>query len=292
MMKDYYQLLGVAKNATPTDIAKAYRIQALRHHPDINGGKGDRMRELNEAYATLSDPAQRMIYDLKVLPFNGFPGPASLSRWFNPHRRNHRSAMLMNRKAGLRHIPLLIEALAKGDPETCFAIKDLLVCYGSQAAAYLQAYLTHTKERVRYFVLLALNEMGCWPPERRLVGLLQDPSWKIRIEVIHALSASRGPRAILHLKQLMTDEVMSVRLSVIEALEDLGGALAAEVICAGLIDKEARVRKEAATALGHLGQVESIRHLRQILNDTNPYVCRAARQAIRRLRIQKKYYST
>ncbi|MBW2092499.1 MAG: DnaJ domain-containing protein, partial [Deltaproteobacteria bacterium] len=256
-MKDYYQLLGVAQNATAHDISKAYHVQALRHHPDTSGENGERMREINEAYAVLSDPARRMIYDTQILGFTGLAELNSLSSGcFNPHRKNHLKAMLMNRKAGLRHMPFLMEAIAQGDPETCFAIKTLLVCYGRLAAVYLQAYLCHSQERVRYFALLAINEIEYWPPENRLVSLLRDSSARIRIEVIHALAASKAQGAIPYLKKIMSDEVMSVRLSVIEALKTLGGALAAEAICTGLQDNEARVRKEAATALGHLGQLE------------------------------------
>ena len=61
-MKDYYQILGVPKNASEDDIKRAFRRQAMQHHPD-RGGDQNRFQEINEAYATLSDPQRRAEYD-------------------------------------------------------------------------------------------------------------------------------------------------------------------------------------------------------------------------------------
>ena len=66
-MKDYYKVLGVNKNATPEDIKKAYRQLALKYHPDRNKGDKEaeeRFKEINEAYAVLSDQEKRRQYDM------------------------------------------------------------------------------------------------------------------------------------------------------------------------------------------------------------------------------------
>ncbi|MBC7981896.1 DnaJ domain-containing protein [Candidatus Parcubacteria bacterium] len=63
MNKDYYKTLGVDKNASSEEIKKAFRKLALEHHPDKNGGKDDRFKEINEAYSTLSDKSKREQYD-------------------------------------------------------------------------------------------------------------------------------------------------------------------------------------------------------------------------------------
>ncbi len=71
MGKDYYDVLGVKKNASQDDIKKAYRELAMRYHPDRNMDKGaeekakveERFKEVNEAYAVLSDPGKRQSYD-------------------------------------------------------------------------------------------------------------------------------------------------------------------------------------------------------------------------------------
>jgi len=64
--KDYYELLGVGRNATDDEIKKAYRKMAKKHHPDANLGDasaGDRFKEIGEAYEVLSDANKRRTYD-------------------------------------------------------------------------------------------------------------------------------------------------------------------------------------------------------------------------------------
>ena len=63
--RDYYEVLGVPRGASAEDIQRAYRTLARRYHPDINKEPGaeDRFKEINEAYAVLSDPKSRARYD-------------------------------------------------------------------------------------------------------------------------------------------------------------------------------------------------------------------------------------
>ena len=60
---DYYELLGVSKNASEEDIKKAYRKLAHQHHPDKSGGDEKKFKEINEAYQVLSSPEKRAQYD-------------------------------------------------------------------------------------------------------------------------------------------------------------------------------------------------------------------------------------
>ena len=59
--KDYYQILGVEKNASEKEIKKAFRRLARKHHPDVNPDDAraeERFKEINEAYEVLSDLAE------------------------------------------------------------------------------------------------------------------------------------------------------------------------------------------------------------------------------------------
>jgi molecular chaperone DnaJ len=81
--KDYYQVLGVAKNATQAEIKKVYRKLAQQHHPDANQGNKDseeRFKEISAAYDVVGDPEKRKQYDevrdmaASGVGGGGFPG--------------------------------------------------------------------------------------------------------------------------------------------------------------------------------------------------------------------------
>src|SRR5246127_403818 len=64
--KDYYETLGVKKNASTEDIRKAFRKLARKYHPDVNPGDKaaeEKFKAISEANDVLSDPKKRKIYD-------------------------------------------------------------------------------------------------------------------------------------------------------------------------------------------------------------------------------------
>ncbi|MFJ5699311.1 DnaJ C-terminal domain-containing protein [Arthrobacter sp. NPDC093139] len=64
--KDFYKILGIAKDASDADIKKAYRKLARQYHPDTNSGDAaseKRFKDISEAYSVLSDPEERQQYD-------------------------------------------------------------------------------------------------------------------------------------------------------------------------------------------------------------------------------------
>jgi DnaJ-class molecular chaperone len=63
--RDYYDILGVSKNASKDEIRKAYRKKALEWHPDRNKSTNanDKFKEINEAYEVLSNPRKKQTYD-------------------------------------------------------------------------------------------------------------------------------------------------------------------------------------------------------------------------------------
>src|SRR4051812_25496086 len=66
MVRDYYETLGVQREASEEEIKRAFRKLAMEHHPDRNGGCTDaeaKFKELNEAYSVLCDANKRAAYD-------------------------------------------------------------------------------------------------------------------------------------------------------------------------------------------------------------------------------------
>lgn len=83
MSKNYYDILGVDKNATEDEIKFAYRKLASKYHPDVSHDEyaNQKMAEINEAYSVLKDPIKRANYDQygsnQDIRYNYNPNPNS-----------------------------------------------------------------------------------------------------------------------------------------------------------------------------------------------------------------------
>ena len=73
---DYYERLGVSRNASQEELKKAYKKASMQHHPD-RGGDESKFKEINEAYSTLKDPQKRQEYDN--------PQPQGFAQGFGPN---------------------------------------------------------------------------------------------------------------------------------------------------------------------------------------------------------------
>jgi DnaJ-class molecular chaperone len=78
MAKDYYETLGINRDASKEDIKKAFRKLAHQYHPDKKGGSAEKFKEVNEAYSVLSDDKKRAEYNAYGRVFSDAPsGPGA-----------------------------------------------------------------------------------------------------------------------------------------------------------------------------------------------------------------------
>jgi hypothetical protein len=130
-MKDYYSLLGVRRNASPAEIKRAYRLLAVRYHPDKNPDPevAELFKEITEAYNVLSDSQAKMMYDLK------WSAPFAEPVAQEPQRR-HRDPRYRPRPAGVKVVSQqqrLREAMQKIIPFVSW------ICWASVAVPLLLA---------------------------------------------------------------------------------------------------------------------------------------------------------
>ncbi len=116
--RDYYEVLGVSRNATNDELKKAYRKLALKYHPDKNPGDKNaeqRFKEAANAYDVLSDPKKREMYDLRGnaglddMGFHGFESSADIFSNFGDifgdifGKQTHRDRTGPQKGSDLRH---------------------------------------------------------------------------------------------------------------------------------------------------------------------------------------------
>lgn len=110
-MKDYYQILGVARTASADEIKRAYRRLASQYHPD-KGGDKERFQEIQEAYAVLGDDSKRQEYNNPRPQFRGMPGGFNMDEIFNMFGVNMRQGRQTPRIA----LWVSLEDAARGGP--------------------------------------------------------------------------------------------------------------------------------------------------------------------------------
>ena len=97
--RDFYETLGVSRDAKPEDIQRAYRKLARTYHPDVNKDPAaeERFKDISEAYDVLSDPETRRRYDAFGEDFRRVPDDVDPETW------NRQRA---SRPSGRAHLPV------------------------------------------------------------------------------------------------------------------------------------------------------------------------------------------
>src|ERR1700758_1753984 len=92
--RDFYQILGVPREASQEDIQRAYRRLARTNHPDVNKDPAaeERFKNVSEAYSVLSDPATRRRYDAFGPDFRQVPEDVDPEAWRRSRARTGASA--------------------------------------------------------------------------------------------------------------------------------------------------------------------------------------------------------
>jgi len=76
---DFYKVLSLEREASPSEIKKAYRKAAKKYHPDTSSRDGEKFKQVQEAYETLSDPEKKNIYDQGLSPKESSTPPSEKS---------------------------------------------------------------------------------------------------------------------------------------------------------------------------------------------------------------------
>jgi molecular chaperone DnaJ len=142
--RDYYEILGIDRNANESELKKAYRQQAIKHHPDKNAGDKqaeEKFKEAAEAYEVLRDPRKRQIYDqyghqgLEGAGFSGFSGFEDIFDSFGGifedffgFRSGTRTRNRRQRGTDLRHDLTLSFIEAAFGKETEIEIEKMITC--------------------------------------------------------------------------------------------------------------------------------------------------------------------
>lgn len=119
---NYYEILGVDRNATAKEIKKAYRQLAKKWHPDLNRDNvevaGKKMREINVAYDTLSNEVSRIDYDKKLDAEAAKSTGAKKSRQETPKTSQKKSAAPSSGKVDFGGINSSFESFFGFNPKT------------------------------------------------------------------------------------------------------------------------------------------------------------------------------
>jgi curved DNA-binding protein CbpA len=178
--KDYYEVLGIERDATPDEIDRVFRTRAREHHPD-RGGSEEEMKSLNEAYEVLSDPETRDAYDAETVSDRTYYIPNPVFDADNPAKGGTLSIEVANPELG----GLLMAAAA------CFGLGlPFLVLIEMQWVIFLWPLRLLTIGALGLGVFLAHSALRLWSQTKSASGQPAGPRWLY--EILFWIGAALG----------------------------------------------------------------------------------------------------
>jgi len=145
MMRDYYEILGVSRNATEKELKEAYRRLVRKYHPDLNPNNREEaekiFREINEAYEVLSDPEKRKLYDKYGHNWKNF---SQFKDYENIYQRYNKGGQYSYRSKAAQDLEEILNEIfgrSKSSPfEFFFDLSDVFNKSGGSKRTYSYSY--------------------------------------------------------------------------------------------------------------------------------------------------------
>lgn len=144
-MRDYYEILGVSRNATEKELKEAYRKLVRKYHPDLNPNNREQaekiFREINEAYEVLSDPEKRKLYDKYGHNWKNF---SQFKDYENIYQQYNKGSQYSNRSRAAQDLEEILNEIfgrSKSSPfEFFFDLSDAFSKASGSRKSYSYSY--------------------------------------------------------------------------------------------------------------------------------------------------------
>lgn len=164
MMRDYYEILGVPRNATEKELKEAYRRLVRKYHPDLNPNNREEaekiFREINEAYEVLSDPEKRKLYDKYGHNWKNFSQFKDYENIYQQYNKGGQYSYRSKATQDLEEILNEIFGRSKSSPfEFFFDLSDVFNKSGGSKRTYSYSYNPFEQKSSNFYSFSNSNDI-------------------------------------------------------------------------------------------------------------------------------------
>jgi len=164
MMRDYYEILGVPRNATEKELKEAYRRLVRKYHPDLNPNNREEaekiFREINEAYEVLSDPEKRKLYDKYGHNWKNFSQFKDYENIYQQYNKGGQYSYRSKATQDLEEILNEIFGRSKSSPfEFFFDLSDVFNKTGGSKRTYSYSYNPFEQKSSNFYSFSNSNDI-------------------------------------------------------------------------------------------------------------------------------------